>query len=107
MVDPAIISAIATGASMLGTECLKGAASEAGKSAWLRIKSLIGWTSDPQPAEIPAKVEQALSVSPRLADQLLPILKASEMPSVTAVVGQLNIYGGKVNIAGHIDTVNM
>jgi hypothetical protein len=107
MLDPAVLSAIATGASLLGTECLKGAASEAGKSAWLRFKSLIGWTSDPQPAEIPAKVEQALTAAPHLADQLLPILQGSGMPSVSALVGQLNNYGGKVITAGHIDTVNM
>jgi hypothetical protein len=107
MLDPAVLTAIATAASLLGTECLKGAASEAGKSAWLRLKSLLGWTSDPPPAEIHAKVEQSLSTAPHLADQLLPILQESGMSSVSALVGQLNNYGGKVIIAGHVDTVNM
>lgn len=92
-IDPVALSTLAAGISLIGEECLKGLAGEAGKSAWAGIKDLLGWKLDPVPAEISDKASDALRASPEIADRLLELLKASKVQSATQLVGEINASG--------------
>jgi hypothetical protein len=104
MLDPVALASITSAVAVLGTEYLKGVATEAGKSTWAGIKSLLGWTSDPAPAEIPQKVANALDRSPETAEKLLALLKASHLGAATALVGKIEASGGKIVVANTIVT---
>ena len=86
MIDPIILATITSAVSLFGHEYLKGAASEAGKATWSAIKSLLGWTSDPAPAEIPQKAAEAIVASPDIAEKLLELLKNNQTGSAGAIV---------------------
>jgi hypothetical protein len=96
-IDPTALATITGAVSVIGTEYLKGIATEGGKATWNAIKQLFGWSSDPHPVEIPQKVADALTVSPALVEKLLPILKSDV--SATALVGKIEATGGKVVVA--------
>jgi hypothetical protein len=104
MLDPVALASITSAVAVLGTEYLKGVATEAGKSTWAGIKSLLGWTSDPAPAEIPQKVANALTESPETAEKLLALLKADHVGAATALVGKIEASGGKIVVANTIVT---
>jgi hypothetical protein len=64
-VDLGVLASITAAVSALGDEILKDAASDTReKVAWTRIKKLLGWTSDPAPAEISQKAASALTEAP-------------------------------------------
>jgi hypothetical protein len=90
--------------AVLGNEYLRGVASEAGKSTWTGIKSLLGWTSDPGPAEIPEKVANALTASPDITEKLLQLLKSNQTGTATAMVGKIEASGGKIIVVNTIVT---
>src|ERR1039457_3777316 len=107
MIDPVALASIVSAVAVLGNEYLKGVASEAGKSTWTGIKSLLEWTFDPAPAEIPEKVAVALTASPDLTEKLLELLKSNQTGTATAMVGKIEVSGGKVVIANTITTLQM
>jgi hypothetical protein len=100
MIDQVALATITASATVLGNEFLKGIAGEAGKSTWLKIKSLFGWEADPTPAELPEKIASSLVASPELANQLLALLKQAPTNEVSAMVGKLEVSGGKVTVVG-------
>jgi hypothetical protein len=104
MIDPVALATISSAVSILGTEYLKGLASEGGKTSWTRIKALLGWTSDPSPAEIPEKVANAITESPAIAEKLLLLLKNAHAGTATAMVGKIEASGGKIVVADTIIT---
>lgn len=106
-VEPLALSSLIAAVSVLANEYLKGIASDAGKTTWTRIKALLGWTSDPAPAEIPDKVAKAVATSPETAEKLLGLLKSNETGTATALVDKLQVNGGKVIIAGNITHLEM
>jgi hypothetical protein len=103
-IDPVALASITSAVSILGTEYLKGFASEVGKATWTDVKALFGWTSDPEPAEIPEKVANALTASPDLMAKLLDLLKSNQAGTATAMVGKINASGGKIVVAQTIVT---
>jgi hypothetical protein len=105
--DPVALSSLTAAVSVLANESLKGIASEIGKTAWARIKGLLGWASDPAPAEIPDKIAKAVATSPEIAEKLLELLKSNQTGTATALVGTLQVSGGKVVVAGHINHLEM
>jgi hypothetical protein len=106
--DPIVLSSLTAAVSVIANEYLKGIASDAGKSTWAGIKKLLGWSSDPAPAEIPQKVAEAAVASPELAEKLLALLKTNQTGTATALVGNLTVNsGGKVVVAQNITTLNM
>src|SRR5258707_8347524 len=108
MLDPIVLSTITASVSVLASEFVKGAASEAGKSTWTKIKSLMGWSTEPDMAEMPRKIAEATSASPELVEKLLELLKNSQTGASGALVGNLSVSsGGKVVVADKINTVNM
>ncbi len=103
--DPAAVLVSVTAAvSLLGNEAMKGVASEAGKSAWAGIKKLLGWSSDPPPAEIAQRVEEQVSASPDIVAKLLELLKSSQNKDVSQLVGKIEAQGGKIVVAQSIVT---
>jgi hypothetical protein len=107
-IDPATLSALAAGASILGSEYLKGIAGEAGKSAWGGIKLLFGWESDPAPIEISAIVSDRLTASPEIAGRLLELLEASQVTSVSKLAGEIKAKGhARVVVAQNINNLQM
>ena len=104
VIDSAALATITAAVSVLGNEYLKGIAGEAGKATWSAVKSLFGWTSDPHPAEIPDKVTAALTKSPELAEKLLQVLKSDPSDTASAMVGKIEISGGKMVVAQTIIT---
>ncbi|MFY9558776.1 MAG: hypothetical protein WAQ52_00945 [Terriglobales bacterium] len=103
-IDPVTIATITAAVSVLGNEYIKGVAGEAGKTSWNAIKSLFGWKADPQPEEIAPKVSSALVSSPELAEKLVKLLKDHETGMASAMVGKIEVTGGKVVIANTIMT---
>ena len=104
MLDLVALASIASAVAVLGNEYLKGVASEAGKSTWTGVKSLLGWNSDPTPAEIPAKVVNAVTTTPEVGEALLRLLKSNDTGSATSIVGNINAAGGKIDVAHSITT---
>jgi len=102
MVDPVALASITSAVAVIGNEYLKGVATEAGKATWTGIKSLLGWTSDPPPAEIPEKVASAVSLSPDISVKLLELLKTNELGTATALVSNIKADGGKIVVASTI-----
>jgi hypothetical protein len=104
MIDPISLASITSAVAVLSNEYLKGVANEAGKATWTGIKSLLGWTSDPEPAEIPVRIASAISTAPDIAEKLLEILKNNHTGTATALVGKIEASGGKIVVANTINT---
>ena len=107
MLDPAVLATLSSAVTFLGTELLKGTAGEAGKATWGKIKSLLGWSQDPAPADLPTAVTAALTASPHLAEELTQLLKQSNT-SASQLVGSISAENGKINVVGNVTatTVN-
>ena len=95
--------------TVLATEITKGIASDASKDLWKQIKSLLGWTADPAPADTSPALAQRLVKDDTLCLALVDILKANAAQHTTAgnLVGNLTVSGGKVIIANYVQTINM
>jgi hypothetical protein len=107
-IDSGILTEVTAAVGVLASELLKDVGTDAAKAAWTRIKSLFGWTSDPAPAEIPKKVSDGLAAAPEMAEQLLKLLKSSQVPSVTQLVGQITTHDlSRVVVAQSINTLRM
>lgn len=106
-IDAAALATITAAVSVLGNEYLKGIAGDAGKATWSAVKALFGWTSDPNPADIPEKVTGALTASPELVEKLLAILKSDSSDTPSQIVGKIEVSGGKVVVAQTITTLKM
>jgi hypothetical protein len=93
-IDPTALSSLTAAVSVIANEYLQGFASDAGKSTWTEIKSLLGWSSDPAPAEIPQKIAEVTSASPEFAEKLLALLKSNQTGTATALVRNLTVNSG-------------
>lgn len=106
-IDSLALSSLTAAVSVLANEYLKGMATDAGKATWNHIKSLLGWASDPTLSEIPSKVADAAVSSPEITEKLLELLKGNQTGAATALVGKLEVSGGKVVVAGNINHLEM
>ena len=98
--DPTVIAAITAALTALATEVAKGAAGQAGKDAWGKIKQLLG--AKPQAAldQAQAAVAERLESDPEIVRELLDLLKASQSAHVGELVGSIDAE--KVIVAGTI-----
>src|SRR5271165_5331587 len=106
-IDPVLLSSITVVVSQLASKVAEGAASEAGKSTWAGIKSILGWSSDPEQNEIPGKVEDGITASPELLEKILQLLRASQDGTRASLVGKIDARGSKVVVAHSVETLNM
>jgi hypothetical protein len=107
-VDPVTLAMLTSAVSILGSEYLKGVASEAGKSTWSAIKSIFGWKDDPKVEDVPQKVASALHASPQLGEKIFVLLKNNQSAGVAAaMVGKIEaekviniqtMQGGTINM---------
>jgi hypothetical protein len=96
--DPVVLSSVTAAVSILASEYIKGFANETGKATWAGVKSLLGWKSDPDLAEIPQKIATSLSSSQETAAKLLELLKGNDAGSAAALVGKIEVNNGKLVI---------
>jgi hypothetical protein len=106
-IDPAVLSSVTTAVTLLGTEYVKGTASEAGKATWAGVKSLFGWSFDPKPEQIPTQVATAVVASPELAERLIQLLKTSQDGTTTALVGKIDARDSNVIVTHSLGTLNI
>ena len=104
MIEPSVLASLTAAVTVLANEYLKGVASEAGKSCWAEIKTLLGWKSDPPAAQIPDQVAAKLNESPEMAEKLVQLLKDHPTGTASAFVGRIEAAGGKVVVANTIVT---
>jgi hypothetical protein len=107
LIDPAVLSSITAVVSQLALKAAEGAAPEAGKDTWAGIKSIFGWSSDPELKEIPAKVADAVAVSPELLDRLLQLLKKSQDGTNAALVGKIDARDSNVIVTNSLGSLNI
>lgn len=93
--DP--ITTVTAALTVLAAECAKGAASEIGKNAWEKIKSLFGWKTEPAPAQLPADIEQRLQKDDALLGQVLELLRKQPTGTASVMIGSI-IAKNVVNI---------
>lgn len=103
--DPAIIAAITGALTALATEVAKGAAGQAGKDAWEKIKELLGAKSSEALEKAQSEIARQFETNPETAKKLLELLKSSQSKNVGQLVG--SITAEKVVVANNIDTLNM
>jgi len=96
--DPITLATVTAAATTLGTECLKGMASESGKDLWGRIKSLFGWKEDPALPEIADKIARRLEADATLSKELIALLQSRPSETASQLVG--HIVAEKVIVIG-------
>jgi hypothetical protein len=105
--DPIVLATITSALTLISTEVTKGAASEAGKALWGRIRSMLGWTQDPKASDLAPEIARKLAADPGLAKELTTLLQSDHESSQQAstlvqsidaekviVVGTMNVSGG-------------
>ncbi|NQU23593.1 MAG: hypothetical protein HQ567_20110 [Candidatus Nealsonbacteria bacterium] len=101
--DP-VIATLTAGVTVLACEVSKGIASAAGSDTWTRIKSLLGFSKEPELAELAPQVANLLAASPELQMQVAELLQQSPQgESAQQIVGSIKVENGKVVIAGQIN----
>ena len=103
--EPLTLATLTAAVTVLALEVGKGAAAEAGKSAWGKIKSLFRWSADPAEKDLSADIAKVLAANEALARQVVEILQAQSTGTASTLVGTIN--ADKVVVADKIDTVNM
>ena len=98
--EPVTLAVLTSAATVLASEVGKGIASEAGKSAWGRIKSLFKWSAEPAEADLSAAIARALEANESLARQVVEILQAQPTGAASTLVGSISVDKGSVTVVG-------
>ena len=75
--DPVSLATVTAALTVLATECGNGVAGDAGEEVWAIAKSLMGWESDPNPADLAASIATKLSSDDKLAVQIVDLMKST------------------------------
>jgi hypothetical protein len=90
MVDPISLATVTAALTLLGTECAKGIASQAGKEIWSKAKGLLGWTTEPDTQELPKAIATKLQVDQALLDKVITLLHDAEKTDASVqMIGSL------------------
>ena len=103
--DPITLAVLTSGVVTLASESAIGLASQAGKDAWSKIKTLFAWKKEPADQDLAPKVAEALNNNTQLAQQVLQLLQRPSTGSASTLVQ--SIHAEKVVVATNINTVNM
>jgi len=105
--DPITLATITAGVSVLASECIKGMAGKAAEELWDKIKSLLGWKSQPKLDDIAPALAKQLSTDKELASRIVDLLqkdKSQASSSARALVGHVDaekvVVSGEIHIAG-------
>jgi hypothetical protein len=98
--DPIILATVTSALTLVATEVTKGAAGEAGKGLWSKIKSVLGWTQDPSSSELASVIARKLASDPEAAKKIIALLQANPDSSPQASNLVHSIDAEKVIVAG-------
>jgi len=96
-------------------DATKETATQVAKAAWGKIKGVLGWTTEPAPADVKALAEKTLAANPALATQVQQIFNnyQEQVGNVNVgTVGSMNLDGAtvgtvkQVNVAANSGTIN-
>lgn len=100
--DPITTPALAS-LTTVAADAAKEGATHLAKSAWNKIKDVLGWKDEPAPAEIKPRAEKTLTARPALAQQVEAIVadyrqqvasvSVGSVKSKTSIVGQTTFQG--------------
>lgn len=90
--DPIALATVTSALTFLGTECAKGAASNAGKDIWSKTKSLLGWTKEPDAQELPKAIATRIHENEALLAELMKLLPEAMAPSSYVQITKSSIY---------------
>lgn len=99
--DPITLATITSAVTVLALEAGKGMASEAGKSAWQKIKKLFGMTGEPKEEDLAREVAERLVNDPALAKEVLSLLENRGTGSSSALVNKIDAE--KVVVVDHLE----
>jgi TPR repeat protein len=108
-VDP-VIAAVIYFAQKVSEKVIEGAASKAGETLWVQIKSQLGWAKDPSPSDRAAEIARAMAANPELAKKIANedlqkinaileeelALNQRQVRSALEIVGEGNVEPNKV-----------
>jgi len=96
-------TAVVTAIAAVALEATKETATHVTKAAWGKLKSVLGWTTDPAPADVKALAEKTLAAAPALAKQVQQIINDYRQQVGGVAVGTIN---AKTAITGEQNTFN-
>jgi hypothetical protein len=107
--DPITLATATSAVTLLGTECAKGLASEAGKNLWSRMKALFGWTNEPDARELAKAIAMKLHSDQALLDQVITLFQGAKGDSSIQMIGSLvgSLTAEKVVVAQEINNIVM
>ena len=88
--DPITLAVLRSGVVTLASESAKGLASQAGKDAWSKIKTLFAWKKEPADQELAPKVAEALNNNAQLAQHVLQLLQRPSTGSASTLVQSIH-----------------
>jgi hypothetical protein len=102
-IDAVVLSQITSAVGALFADYGKQFATEAAKTTWTKVRALLGWKSDPDPAELRHQVNNAIIESPEIVPNLLQLLKQSQSEAATQLVANIAVgENGRVSVVGTI-----
>ncbi|MBI5572062.1 MAG: hypothetical protein HY914_19115 [Desulfomonile tiedjei] len=105
--EPVTLATVTAGLTVLGTECAKGVASQAGKEIWSKVKGLFGWRQEPNLSELPHNVATRLQSDEALVGQIIRLLQdVNQDDASLQMIGSLvsNLAAEKVVVvAGNVE----
>jgi hypothetical protein len=108
--DPVTLATVTAALTLLGTECAKGLASQAGKDLWSRAKGLLGWTKEPNAQELPKAIATKLNTDQALMGQIITLLREAKTgDSTVQMVGSLvgDLSAEKAVVAQYVERLKM
>jgi len=97
-------TAAVTAIAAVALEATKETATQVAKATWGKIKGVLGWTTEPAPADVKALAEQTLAANPALTTQVQQILNdyrqqvggvsVGTITAKTAITGEHNEFHG-------------
>lgn len=98
--DPIVLATITSALTLISTEVTKGAAGEAGKALWTKIKSTLRWAHDPSSSELASVIARTLAADPQSAKKIVELLQSNPETNPQASNLVQSIDAEKVIVAG-------
>ena len=101
------VTAAVAAITAVAIDATKETATQFAKAAWVNLKSVLGWTTEPAPAEVKALAEKTLAANPALATHVHQIFNdyRQQVGGVSVgTLGSMNLDGATV---GTVKQVNV
>jgi len=110
------VAATVTAIADVALDAAKETATAASKFAWGKLKGVLGWTTEPAPADVKALAEKTLAANPALATQVQQIVNNYRQQVGgfnVGTLGSINLTGATVgelkqaNVGQNSGTINL